>query len=123
MKGLVEIIEAAIRFPGFALVNIQSPCVTYGEESSQAKNHKEWATSLADMGHDVTDRLQAMNLAQAYGEKLYTGIFFRDPSPPPTYEQEVAARHEALAPRSADGRRGAPRASVLDAFFQRLTVE
>ena len=37
MKGLAEMIEEAIRFPGFAFVNVQSPCVTYGERSSRSR--------------------------------------------------------------------------------------
>jgi 2-oxoglutarate ferredoxin oxidoreductase subunit beta len=32
MVGLGKIIEEGIRFPGFAFINVQSPCVTYGQE-------------------------------------------------------------------------------------------
>src|SRR5512140_93104 len=38
---LTAMIEEAIRFPGFAFVNVQSPCVTYGEEEQQIKHHKQ----------------------------------------------------------------------------------
>ena len=31
MAGLAAMIEEAIRFPGFAFVNVQSPCVTFGD--------------------------------------------------------------------------------------------
>src|SRR5512140_1342978 len=30
MAGMAQVIEEAIRYPGFAFVNVQSPCVTYG---------------------------------------------------------------------------------------------
>jgi 2-oxoglutarate ferredoxin oxidoreductase subunit beta len=30
MQGLAAVIEEGIRFPGFAFINVQSPCVTYG---------------------------------------------------------------------------------------------
>src|SRR5574337_1256671 len=32
MPGLAAVVEAAIRYPGFSFVNVQSPCVTFGEE-------------------------------------------------------------------------------------------
>ena len=31
MPGLATMIEEAIRFPGFAFVNVQSPCITFGQ--------------------------------------------------------------------------------------------
>jgi len=37
-----------------------------------------------------------MDLAQSYGQKLYTGVFYRNPTPPPTYESLVRERQQAL---------------------------
>jgi 2-oxoglutarate ferredoxin oxidoreductase subunit beta len=31
MTGLAAMIEEAIRYPGFAFVNVQIPCVTFGD--------------------------------------------------------------------------------------------
>ena len=82
--------RGAVRYPGFAFVNIQSPCVTYGEEAQQIKAQKEKMQSLEKLGHDPTSGLRAMDLAQDYGTKLYTGIFFiRSLNPGPTYEAAV----------------------------------
>ncbi|HVN85573.1 MAG TPA: 2-oxoacid:ferredoxin oxidoreductase subunit beta [Candidatus Binatia bacterium] len=110
MVGLEQIIREAIRFPGFAFVNVQSPCVTFGEPDAQLKVHKLKMQSLSKLGHNPADRLRAMDLAQAYGTELYTGIFYRTPEPSPTYEELVHARHEEL--------RGAarPRERILDQF-------
>src|SRR5512144_3148547 len=52
MPGLTAIIEEAIRFPGFAFVNVQSPCVTFGHADQQLKVHKARMNSLASMGYD-----------------------------------------------------------------------
>ena len=82
-------IEEAIRFPGFAFVNVQSPCVTYGQEEQSLKAHKATMQPLAGLGHDPSDRLKAMALAAEYGTKLYTGVLYRNPAPPPTYESEA----------------------------------
>ena len=92
MPGLATLIEEAIRFPGFAFINIQSPCVTFGEPDQQLKSHKQSMQTLASVGHDSSDRIKAMDLAQAYGQKLYTGVFYRNPTPPPTYEALVRER-------------------------------
>src|SRR5512144_762587 len=79
MVGLEAIIQAGIRFPGFAFINVQSPCVTFGQPEAQLKVHKGKMKSLEKLGHDPADRLRAMDLAQAYGAELYTGIFYRNP--------------------------------------------
>jgi len=97
MQGLAAVIEEGIRFPGFAFVNVQSPCVTYGQEDQQLKAHKAVMQGLGSLGHDVSDRLKAMALAAEYGTKLYTGVLYRNPDPPPTYEAEARRRQQETA--------------------------
>jgi len=109
MPSLAQIVEEAIRYPGFSFVNVQSPCVTYGHEEQQAKAQKAKLKTLASLGHDPSDRIAAMSLAQSYGTELYTGVFYRDPNPPPTYMSQVAERQRALAD-------GHPRERVLELF-------
>jgi 2-oxoglutarate ferredoxin oxidoreductase subunit beta len=114
LAGLASMIEEAIRYPGFSFVNVQSPCVTYGEEEQQLKAHKTWMKSLESVGHDPSDLIEALRLAQDYGRELYTGVFYRNPEPPETFESQVRARQASLM------KDGAPdRARVLDLFVQR----
>jgi 2-oxoglutarate ferredoxin oxidoreductase subunit beta len=112
LVGMAAIMEEAIRYPGFSFVNIQSPCVTYGEEAQQMKGLKAIQATLESLGHDSSDRLAAMNLAQSYGEKLHLGVFYRDPSPPPTYDALVRER-QALLSKDA-----LPRERILDLFIK-----
>lgn len=112
IPGLAEMIEEAIRFPGFAFVNVQSPCVTYGEEDQQIKVHKATMKRLHDFGHDAGDRLQALDRARTYGHELLTGVFFRDPSPPPTLGSQVRARQAEMMASAP------PRERILDRFVQ-----
>ena len=98
LEGLTRIIEEGIRYPGFAFINIQSPCVTFGDPEDQVKVQKTKMRSLATEGHDVTNRLRAMDLAQAYGTELYTGVFYRNPTPPQTYDSHIRERQRALQP-------------------------
>lgn len=110
--GLTKIFEEAIRFPGFSFVNVRSPCVTYGEEDDQAKTHRAKARPLASLGHNPSDKLHALDLAQAYGRELYTGVFYRNPNPPPTYQDFIADRHMALHAKTDN------RARILNLFLK-----
>jgi len=110
MPGLTAMIEEAIRFPGFAFVNVQSPCVTFGEEEEQLRSHKSRMKTLAALGHDPSDRLRAMGFAAEYGRELHTGVFYRNPSPEPTYDALVRSRQAELAPRAL------PPGRILDVF-------
>ena len=96
MEGLAKMVEEAIRYPGFAFVNIQSPCITYGEPEAQLKIQRTRMRKLESEGHDVTNRIRAMELAQEYGRTLYTGVFYRNPAPPPTYESLIRERQREL---------------------------
>ena len=111
MPGLTAVIEEAIRYPGFSFVNVQSPCVTFGEEEQQIKAHRDLMKPLASLGHDPKDRLKAMAYASEYGHALHTGVYFRDPEPPPTYEALVRERQATLQPSAP------PRERILDSFI------
>jgi 2-oxoglutarate/2-oxoacid ferredoxin oxidoreductase subunit beta len=111
MAGLARLIEQGIRFPGFAFINVQSPCVTYGEEHQQLKAQKTRIKNLETMGHDPADLPRATELAREYGTTLYTGILYRNPTPPPTYGQGVIDRQQALAKQAV------PRHEILQRFL------
>src|SRR5512136_856521 len=110
MEGLAAVIEEGIRYPGFAFVNVQSPCVAYGQEEQQLKAHKAGMQTLAGLGHDPGDRLKAMALASEYGQKLYTGVFYRNPDPPPTFEAQARRRQEEAKAQAR------PKDRILDMF-------
>jgi hypothetical protein len=104
-------IEEGLRFPGFAFINVQSPCVTYGEEDHQLKAQKARFQTLESIGHDPADRALATERARAYGTKPYTGILYRNPNPPPTYGQGVAERQQTLKKLAV------PRHEILKRFM------
>lgn len=113
MSGLTALIEEAIRYPGFSFVNVQSPCVTFGSPEAQLRVHKTGMRRLDDMGHDPADRLRAMDLAQLYGCELHTGVFYRNPNPPSTYEVLVRERQDGLRASAL------PRSRLLEQFAPR----
>jgi 2-oxoglutarate/2-oxoacid ferredoxin oxidoreductase subunit beta len=100
LDGLTKMIEAAIRYPGFSFVNVQSPCVTFGSAENQVKEQKAKMKKLSDLGHDTANQLRAMELAQGYGTDLYTGVFYRNPNPPETYDSHIRKRQAELQPKA-----------------------
>ena len=116
MAGLAKLIEEGIRFPGFAFINVQSPCVTYGEEDQQLKGQRTRLQNLGAMGHDPSDRAKAIELAREYGTKLYTGVLYRNPTPGPTYGDGVAQRHQTLQKQAV------PRHDILKRFIPSPTA-
>jgi 2-oxoglutarate ferredoxin oxidoreductase subunit beta len=54
-----------------------------------------------------------MDLARAYGTELYTGVFYKNPNPPPTYDALVKLRH------AEQTKHAVPRNKILDAYLQK----
>jgi 2-oxoglutarate ferredoxin oxidoreductase subunit beta len=113
MNGLAVIIEEAIRFPGFAFVNVQAPCVTYGEPDQQLKTQKAKIEDLRALGHEPSDWLRAVDLARDYATKLYTGVFYRNPEPAPTFADAVNSLQEEVRPTAL------PKQDILRLFVPR----
>jgi 2-oxoglutarate ferredoxin oxidoreductase subunit beta len=78
MKQLARLIEAGIRYKGFAFINVHSPCVTYGRADEQVKELKAKSVNIEQTDHDPKDKLAAYKLAEEYGRKLYCGVLYRD---------------------------------------------
>jgi 2-oxoglutarate ferredoxin oxidoreductase subunit beta len=113
MNGLSDVIEAGLRYPGFAFINVQSPCVTFGRVEAQLKAHRTSMRPIVSASHDSADRERAMRLAAEYGQTLYTGILYQDPAPEPTYDKSASERARALAAEDTS------RANVLNMFAVR----
>ena len=107
---LQETMEAAIQFPGYALVDILQPCVAFNKLNTFAW-YKKRVEPIS--GHDETDWHAALELARTWGEQIPTGIFYRVPRP--TFEeQSPALTGEPLALRPFDP---LPLAEELQAEF------
>lgn len=77
IKGLIAIIEAAIKHEGFAFVNVFSPCVTYNQVNT-FEWFKEKLTKLSDLeNYNPSDKIQAMTTLMQYDD-LVTGIIYQE---------------------------------------------
>lgn len=111
LSGLTAMIEEAVRYPGFSFVNVQSPCVTYGEGANMVKGQKERMLKLSDLGHDPSDKLKALEYAEQYTTELHLGVFYKNPSPPPTYGDLVKERQDDMRGT------GIAQEKILDSFL------
>jgi len=95
---LKETMKAAISFPGYALVDILQPCVSFNKVNTYAWYKKRVYFPEVK---DLQDWNKAMDLSRQWGEKIPLGIFYNYPRP--TFESSFEAlQGEPLAVRSFD---------------------
>lgn len=84
---LADIIVQAARHPGFALVDIFQPCVSFNKVNTYAW-YKERCYKLGQ-DHDPTDWRQAMIKAQEFGDRIPIGVIYKGSRQP--YEQRMVS--------------------------------
>ncbi|WP_296560535.1 2-oxoacid:ferredoxin oxidoreductase subunit beta [uncultured Acetobacterium sp.] len=87
-KHLAEMMTAAIQHPGYALVDILQPCVSFNKTNTFAYYKKR--VKPLDEGYDTTNKLAALEKAMEFGDTIPIGILYREQAP--TY----AAKHPEL---------------------------
>ena len=73
---LMEIIKEAIAHPGFAIVDILQNCVSFNKVNT-FHWYKDRAYSLEE-DYDPYNRVEAFSRSLEWGEKIPTGIFYRN---------------------------------------------
>ena len=77
IRHLTDVMEKAIQHKGFSLVDVFSPCVTFNLDNGH-QFFKDRVTKLEDEGHDPNDWQTACERAMAWGDTIYTGIFYQE---------------------------------------------
>ena len=73
----VETIVQAMRHPGFALVDMHSPCISFNKVNTFA-----WYKSRCrEVSHDPRDWATAMTVASTFGEEIPIGVLYREERP------------------------------------------
>ena len=73
---LSELIQQAISHRGFALIDVLQPCVSFNKVNTFTW-YKERCEAL-DSTYDPEDWERAMKVAAEWGEKIPTGIIYRN---------------------------------------------
>ena len=109
-KQLVSLIKGAIEHPGFAVIDVFSPCVTFNRDNTYAF-FRERIRPLEDEEHDPSDWKAACEKAMFWEDRIYTGLFFQNRAEKPLHELEpilddgapaVARRPEPLTVEQRD---------------------
>jgi len=87
-EQLGTILEKAIQKPGFAFIDILQQCPSFNKLNT-FRWFKERVYDINEEGHDPSNLEEAFSLAQQWGEKIPTGIFFDDPNPRPVFREAV----------------------------------
>ncbi|WP_028574154.1 2-oxoacid:ferredoxin oxidoreductase subunit beta [Desulfonatronovibrio hydrogenovorans] len=81
---LADLIVQAINHPGFSLIDIMQPCVTFNKVNTFAW-YKE--RCYEPQGHDPEDWEQAIRLANQWGDRIPVGVIYRGTRP--AFEQTL----------------------------------
>jgi 2-oxoglutarate ferredoxin oxidoreductase subunit beta len=92
IKQMVEIIKSALQHPGFAFVQVLSPCVSFYD----SYDHYRGIAEPLPEEHDRSDLMEAMRLARV-GEPQYLGIFYEERE-----RQPYSAQIEGLQKRAPE---------------------
>lgn len=76
MDQLVSIMKEAISYNGYAMVDIFQPCVTFNHINTFSF-YKNRVYSL-DENYDPSNKLAALEKAMEFGDKIPTGILYRE---------------------------------------------
>ena len=76
-KAMVELIKQAVMHPGFSIVEVMSPCVTFNKINTYAW-FKDNVYNVTDIeGYDSTDRAQAFSALMNEG-KIPLGVIYQE---------------------------------------------
>ena len=81
-KHLLQLYKDGIQHPGFALIDVFSPCVTFNKHNSYPW-FRERVYKLEEEEHDTGNFHAAMDRALEWGDRIPIGLFYRNPDPPP----------------------------------------
>ena len=99
-KHLTEIMKQAIEYPGYALVDILQPCVTFNKVNTFAY-YKSRVYHIDDE-HDPSNQIEAMKLAMEFNEKIPIGVIYREEKESFHQKNKILAGREPLVDRKRE---------------------
>jgi 2-oxoglutarate ferredoxin oxidoreductase subunit beta len=90
LKHLAWLIGEALEHPGYALVDVLQPCVSFNRSYAYDYYSERVYKLEEEPGYDPADRTAAWEKGHEWGERIPIGIFYRG-EPIPTYEEQVPA--------------------------------
>jgi 2-oxoglutarate ferredoxin oxidoreductase subunit beta len=100
-KHLTGLIKEAITSPGFSLVDVFQPCVSY-DRIHTFQWYKERVYDLNENGHDTHDLMAAIQKSKEWGDKIPIGIFCQNPEKLSYEQQSPVMKDGPLVKRRPD---------------------
>jgi 2-oxoglutarate ferredoxin oxidoreductase subunit beta len=88
IEHLSGLIKAGIEHHGFSLIDILQPCVSFNRHNT-FQWYRERVYKVEEEGHNPADKAAALAKAQEWGDRIPTGIIYRQPRP--VYEDQIPA--------------------------------
>jgi 2-oxoglutarate ferredoxin oxidoreductase subunit beta len=116
IKHLTKLYMDGIQFPGFALIDVFSPCVTFNKQNTY-NWFRDRVYRLEDKGHDPSDFMAGMQKSLEWGEKIPIGLFYKASNPRPSIDAlDPALQGTPLAEQSV-GLTKQQRAVLVEEFM------
>jgi 2-oxoglutarate ferredoxin oxidoreductase subunit beta len=100
VKEMAQLITQGMNHPGFAIINVQSPCTTYNDNYEELKgNPQKGIEPVAwdvPQDHDPTDREAGMKIVNSPGIPM--GLIYQDKESVPFEERMAKATQKAKRP-------------------------
>ncbi|MCX7680863.1 MAG: 2-oxoacid:ferredoxin oxidoreductase subunit beta [Anaerolineae bacterium] len=90
LQHLAWLIGEALQHPGYALIDVLQPCVTFNRGYAYEFYNQRVYKLEDEPGYDPSNRTLAWEKSYEWGERIPIGILYRG-SPLPTYEEQVPA--------------------------------
>ena len=97
---LREMMKQAIRFKGYAMVDILQPCVSFNKINTFAWYNQR--VYELDGGYDNTDHAAAMIKSMEFGDRIPIGVLYQKEQPTFHEQHEVLRNGQILAGRKND---------------------
>jgi 2-oxoglutarate ferredoxin oxidoreductase subunit beta len=93
-EQLTGLIKEAVNTPGFSLVDVLQPCVSYDRvHTFEWYKHRVYQLNSGSPRHNTEDLAEAIQRAGEWGEKIPTGVFYNNPDKP-SYEKQLSILKE-----------------------------
>ncbi len=92
IEHLDSLIKMGITHKGFALIDILQPCVAFNHKNTYSWYQERVYKLENEEGYDPSDKRTALEKAQEWGERIPTGVIFKQVLP--TYEEQLPALKE-----------------------------
>jgi 2-oxoglutarate ferredoxin oxidoreductase subunit beta len=90
IRHLAWLIGEALEHPGYALIDVLQPCVTFNRSYAYDYYRERVYKLEEEPGYDPSDRTAAWEKALEWGDRIPIGILYRGESIP-TYEEQIPA--------------------------------